>query len=60
MSDLIVILNAENDRLRAVNADLLAACRGLLAKESELTTGALYLEFRAIEAAIQPVKEVGK
>ncbi len=39
--------------LHAAATDLLEACKNLLVKESAMENGDLYLEFRAIEAAIK-------
>ncbi len=43
----------------AVNSheELLEACKNLLAREAEMTTGDLYQEFRAIETAIAAAEE---
>lgn len=41
-----------NARLIAAAPELLAACKALLARESELTTGYGWEEYRAIEAAV--------
>lgn len=36
-----------------ITRELLEACKALLAKESTLTNGDLYLEFRAVESALE-------
>jgi len=46
-----------NARLIAAAPDLLKAAIAVLKKESEMTTGAAYLEYRALEAAIAKATE---